>query len=116
MGQYKKTDQKKMPEEIKTVSFSITKNMIKLVQDANRGSFLKRATKSMATNGSKIKTVFWSRKTILKLQQFMLESEIKNLENSSLENLVNKNTNFCSDFCIYSVLAIYLRMPSRIKL
>merc|ERR1712189_58580 len=64
--------------------------------------------------GSKIKTVFWSRKIILKLQQFKLKSEIKNLENSSLENLVNKNTNFCSDFCIYSVLAIYLRMPSRI--
>ena len=26
-----------MPEEIKTVSFSITKNMIKLVQDAETG-------------------------------------------------------------------------------
>lgn len=41
--------------------------------------------------------------------------EIKSLVKWSRESLENENMQPCSTFCIYSVLAIYLQMPSRIQ-
>ena len=51
-------DQRKMPEEIKTVSFSITKNMIKLVQDAESGIVPQEGDKEYGDEWVKNKGIF----------------------------------------------------------
>lgn len=47
-----------MPEEIKTVSFSITKNMIKLVQDAESGIVPQEGDKEYGDEWVKNKGIF----------------------------------------------------------
>ena len=58
-----------MPEEIKTVSFSITKNMIKLVQDAESGIVPQEGDKEYGDEWVKNKGIFYQ---ILKIVYFIL--------------------------------------------